>query len=389
MLLRRGREVPHDLIQRAIVLEARGGPPRVDEDGGPSIIYGEMLADGDDLEAARDHVHRLAERARAAGDLAVSYPLSLLANIEFDLGQWERAHQLAAESFDLSVTTGREATEVLAATMLAFVRGGLGDVGEARRLGEHGLEVANRIGRGGRAPRAALGLLELSRDDAAAAWRWLEPAVARIVPLGLDQPAPQVTDAAEALAALGRFDEADRLVVLTESNARRLGTSWMIAMTLRAKAAIAAAMGDLIAAESMLEEAVALGSGGRPLEMGRSLLALGAVRRRLKRKHLAADALTAAIDMFDRLPAPIWAERARREAGRLGGRDGPAADEGSLSATEREIVRLARRGRTNREIAGELDVSPKTVEWNLTRIYRKLGVRSRTELAARDMPADD
>jgi DNA-binding CsgD family transcriptional regulator len=60
-----------------------------------------------------------------------------------------------------------------------------------------------------------------------------------------------------------------------------------------------------------------------------------------------------------------------------------------LSATEREIVRLARRGRTNREIAAELDVSPKTVEWNLTRIYQKLGVRSRTELAARDLPTDD
>jgi DNA-binding CsgD family transcriptional regulator len=97
---------------------------------------------------------------------------------------------------------------------------------------------------------------------------------------------------------------------------------------------------------------------------------------------------TAAIDIFDRLPAPIWAERARAGGSARRSRR-PAADEGHLSATEREIARLARRGRTNREIADELDVSPKTVEWNLTRIYQKLGVRSRTELAARDMPAED
>ncbi|OGO52498.1 MAG: hypothetical protein A2Z32_01925 [Chloroflexi bacterium RBG_16_69_14] len=388
VIVRTGRGVPHDLMARAVALEEIGGSIRVDEDGGPSIVYAEMLADGDEPDAARALLARLCERARSEGDPAVSYPLFVLANVEFDMGHWDRAEEAALQALETATLAGREATEVLALSALAFVRGGLGAVDEARELGERALALANRIGRGGRAPRAALGLLELSVGDAEAAWQWLEPAVARILPLGLGQPATQVTDGAEALAALGRLDEAERLVDATESNARRLGTQWTIAMALRAKAAVAAEQGDLTGAESLLVGAVSIGrSGQRPLELARSLLALGSVRRRLHRKREAADALADALAIFERLPAPVWADRARREAGRIGGRGGRSVADASepLSATEREIVGLVRVGRTNREIADALHLSPRTVEWNLTRIYRKLGVRSRTELAARDV----
>ena len=75
----------------------------------------------------------------------------------------------------------------------------------------------------------------------------------------------------------------------------------------------------------------------------------------------------------------MWAERARRELGRIGGRDAPRAE---LSATEAQIVELVVAGRSNKEVAQSLHLSPKTVEWNLSKIYRKLGVHSRTELAA-------
>lgn len=81
----------------------------------------------------------------------------------------------------------------------------------------------------------------------------------------------------------------------------------------------------------------------------------------------------------------LWAERARGEIARLGGRRARDSDE--LTKTERRIAELAAEGRSNREIAGELFVSERTVEANLTRAYRKLGVRSRTELARR-LPAD-
>jgi DNA-binding NarL/FixJ family response regulator len=89
--------------------------------------------------------------------------------------------------------------------------------------------------------------------------------------------------------------------------------------------------------------------------------------------------------VFEELGAALWAERARTEITRLGGRR--ARDRDELTQTERQIAELAADGRSNREIAGELFVSERTVEANLTRAYRKLGVRSRTELARR-LPAD-
>jgi DNA-binding NarL/FixJ family response regulator len=91
--------------------------------------------------------------------------------------------------------------------------------------------------------------------------------------------------------------------------------------------------------------------------------------------------LEQALESFERLGAPLWAQKTRSELGRIGGRRAPAR--GALSETEVQIAELAAAGRTNAEIAAQLVVSPKTVKWNLSKIYGKLGVRSRTELAAR------
>ncbi|HJS95008.1 MAG TPA: LuxR C-terminal-related transcriptional regulator, partial [Solirubrobacteraceae bacterium] len=118
----------------------------------------------------------------------------------------------------------------------------------------------------------------------------------------------------------------------------------------------------------------------RPPEHARTELALGGALRRAGRKRAARETLERSAQTFEAIGARVWAERARRELARIGGRPAPAGD--SLSATEASITELVRLGRTNREIAAELHLSPKTVEWNLSKIYRKLGVRSRTELAA-------
>jgi DNA-binding CsgD family transcriptional regulator len=115
-----------------------------------------------------------------------------------------------------------------------------------------------------------------------------------------------------------------------------------------------------------------------PLERGRTLLALGSVQRRLRRKRLAREALAEAAAVFESIPAPLWVERARREAARIGGRV-PVGSE--LTEVERRIAELVAAGHTNAEVAQSLVVSRKTVEWNLSNVYRKLGVRSRTELA--------
>src|SRR5215210_7860648 len=105
-----------------------------------------------------------------------------------------------------------------------------------------------------------------------------------------------------------------------------------------------------------------------------------ATRRRARMKRPAREALEQALVVFEELGAPLWAERARAELARVGGR--PAAT-GELTPTERRIAALAAEGHSNKEIAAALFVTPKTVGTQLSRIYRKVGVHSRTELARR------
>lgn len=108
-------------------------------------------------------------------------------------------------------------------------------------------------------------------------------------------------------------------------------------------------------------------------------LAYGSLLRRQRRKRAAREALEEARLSFQAAEAGLWAERARGELGRIGGRR--AAPSGALSVTESAVARLVVSGRTNNEVAETLHLSARTVEWNLSKLYRKLGVRSRTELA--------
>jgi DNA-binding CsgD family transcriptional regulator len=117
-----------------------------------------------------------------------------------------------------------------------------------------------------------------------------------------------------------------------------------------------------------------------PFETARLRLVRGQLQRRANRKLAARESLVSALAMFEELGSPPWAQRARDEIGRLGLRHrGP--DE--LTETERHIAELAATGMTNREVADAAFVSPKTVEANLARVYRKLAIRSRAELGAR------
>ena len=167
-----------------------------------------------------------------------------------------------------------------------------------------------------------------------------------------------------------------------EARGRELERPWAIATGLRCRGLIEAAAGRPEPALAALHEAVAVHADvPQPFDRARTLLALGATQRRAKQRGEARGSLEAALAVFEELGAPLWAERARAEIARLGGRR--ARDRDELTETERRIAELAADGRSNREIAGELFVSERTVESNLTRAYRKLGVRSRTELARR------
>ena len=114
-----------------------------------------------------------------------------------------------------------------------------------------------------------------------------------------------------------------------------------------------------------------------PFERARTLLALGQLLRRRKERRKAREAFQEALAVFEDLGASLWARRARAELARVPIRRAPA----ELTATEQAIASLAASGLTNRAIAERIYVSPKTVESNLARVYRKLGVGSRAALA--------
>ena len=233
-----------------------------------------------------------------------------------------------------------------------------------------------------------LGFLALSLGDADAAVRHLGPLREAEQQLQLREPAAFciAPDLAEALVLAGDLDAAREVQAELEAAAASSAARGRSPRRCAAAGLIAAAEGRRTTALADLREALAAHDDvPQPFDRARTLLALGTVQRRAKRRGEARTTLESALAVFEELGAALWAERARAEIARLGGRR--ARDRDELTETERRIAELAADGRSNREIAGELFVSERTVEANLTRAYRKLGVRSRTELARR-LPAD-
>jgi len=117
-----------------------------------------------------------------------------------------------------------------------------------------------------------------------------------------------------------------------------------------------------------------------PFSLARTQLVHGQILRRRGERRAARAALERALTTFDELGSPPWAAKARAELDRVPGRRGSGD---ALTATEARVAELVAQGKSNAEVAQELFVSKKTVEANLTRIYRKLGIRSRSTLVAR------
>ena len=225
-----------------------------------------------------------------------------------------------------------------------------------------------------------LGVVALEAGDLHAALDWFGESEATTVRLGWREAGKRwwVPDHVEALLALDRADDAERVLDAWETDARRLERAWVLAHVTRCRGLVAAARGNVSEAASLLENAVTQhetvdDSFGR----ARALLALGVVRRRQRQKRAARDAIEAALTGFGELGSATWIEKARAEVGRIGGR---TRTEG-LTAAERRVAALVAEGRTNREVAAALFLGERTVETHLSHVYAKLGVRSRAELA--------
>jgi DNA-binding NarL/FixJ family response regulator len=139
--------------------------------------------------------------------------------------------------------------------------------------------------------------------------------------------------------------------------------------------------GDLAAAVEVFEQALLVHErASSPFERARTQLAYGSTLRRAKRRADARAALVQALEAFDALGAPRWAEKAAAELARIPGR---TSRSGELTETERRVAELVAEGLSNKEVAAKLFVSVRAVEANLSKVYAKLGIRSRTQLASR------
>ena len=241
-------------------------------------------------------------------------------------------------------------------------------------------------------PLWALGLTGMSEGSPSATDAVLRPLAEQVAAMGAGDPVLTVflPDEIEALVALGDVEQAEGYLEPFEERARTLDRAWALAAAARCRGVLAAARGEHQLAFEEFDRALAEHDRGQmPFERARTLLLAGQAYRRYRQRARAREALTAALDAFEAAGAPHWSARARSELGRLG-RAGSDGDE--LSETERRVAELAASGLTNQEVAQLAFLSVKTVEANLTRAYRKLGVRSRVGLAnalhARDSPVE-
>ncbi|WP_206670946.1 LuxR family transcriptional regulator [Streptomyces sp. CB01881] len=308
--------------------------------------------------------------------------LHLLARTELALGRHDEASAHAAEGLRLAEyhdLAHRAAHLRAALAMPAAVRG---QEEEVRALAGEALEYTRPrgVGRGTADAQWALGLLELGLGRAEAALGPLESARREAAhPLLC---LPLLPDLVEAAVRAGRPERAAEPARLLGEWATVLGRPALSALARRCRALT----GSDRAAEEHFVAALALHEGGSDYDRARTALLYGEWLRRLRRQIDARDHLRAALEAFERLGAGPWADRARAELGAAGGEtgltlrhDGPIS---LLSPQEREVVRLAASGASNREIAAQLFLSPRTVGHHLYRAFPKLGVGSRTELAA-------
>lgn len=338
------------------------------------------------LDDARASASLLLDEASAEGNEPSQVLLSfLLANVELRSGNWDRAAARAGAAYDVAEQIGFLEFFGMANFWKAFVDAHLGRLAEARAAAEEGAAFAKTAKQPGFVAMnlSVLGFLELSLGNERAALPHLRPQLQQLSEMRTStatQPVPSDLPL-EALIAAGEVEEARSLLLRFENDGRQIESPWALAAASRCRGLLQAAEGDLDGARETLEGALQLYEGRHwPFERARTLLALGRMQRRAKRKKEAKQSLEEALAIFDQLPAPLWAERARDELQRIGLRRA-APDE--LTETESRVATLAASGLKNREVAAQLFMSPKTVEANLSRVYRKLGIHSRAELGAR------
>ena len=380
-----GRGIPRERMEEALALERSLPVGRGSLSGRPTLVHTYQLVWSDELDRARRLLEEWREALKGRDEPVEAGALWQLSVLEWRAGNWELSARHAADSLALRAQFGREGGQPMLELPAALIAAHRGQIEDARNRSERALVLAEadgiRLGESGH--RWVLGFIELSLGDAAKALGQLERAWEIRDGVRLLEPGHrfELGDTLEALIAVGELDEAERRLIPWEQRSQALDRSSAIAVTARCRALVLAAQGDLASAQAAFEHALAEHARiQNPFQHARTLLALGVTQRRAKQRGAARRTLEQSLSIFERLGGPLWAGKARAELQRIGGR---TASRGELTEAERRIAALVAEGRTNREVAAALFVTEHTVEGALTRVYRKLGIRSRTELAHR------
>lgn len=372
-----------DLFDRALVLDASADALS------PRSHLAKVLMDDDALEEARALLLDLLDEAMQEGLVRSASTHHLhLGELECWSGNWELAIQHAEESLQLGQHIDRPGAALY---VKAMAHASQGNVEEANRSAMIGLEEAERSEDVVYAMQNlhVLGFIQLSLSNSKRALGFLGRASDLLRPRWNKQfgDCHVVPDEVEAALNCGELARAEELTMWMEEVGRCTGRAWIRATGARSRALVQSAKKDLSGAQAAIEEAlVAHHSLPMPFELARTHLVSGVILRRMTRRAAALRALEQSLAILEQLGATLWIEKARGEISRLGVRD---VAQSEMTPIEERIAALVARGRRNREIASALSISPKTVEANLSRIYRKLGIRSRAELAARTAQRTD
>jgi DNA-binding CsgD family transcriptional regulator len=354
----------------------------------PERAVGRRLAWRGEVVQAREILSRLLSLADERGE-AYSYALFRhhLCQLELRIGDCAAAGRLLeewAESSDPLMWPMYERSRALFAAAC-------GSPSEAELWAGKTIAQAERTGArwDWLEAQRAIGTSALLRREPERAAESLRAVWAHTEREGVDEPGvfPVAPELVEVLVELGALDEARAVSSRLRGLSEAQGHPWGLVSARRCDALIRLAEPtglDEGAATALAEAADAYGGLGLRADRARTLLALGRTTRRRKKWLAARTALEQAAEAFDELGSPGWADAARSELARVGGRKRRA--DGELTEAEHRVVELAAGGSSNKEIAQAMVVTVATVETHLSRAYAKLGVRSRTQLAARLSP---
>jgi DNA-binding CsgD family transcriptional regulator len=341
----------------------------------------------DDIDGARSNLERAVAMAGLGGSARITlWALGWLSRVQFLTGDWDRALHTVEQGSALAATSGI----VLATPLLQWtaaevhaLRGNWADAATAVRVADAVTQDYELM----RLPTLhARARIAGAEADYAKVRQVLEPLTRLSSGTALQEPGlwPWADMMANALVIDGQLDAADAFLRPHEDRTRARGHRSAMARLGYARGRLLGAMGELTAARKAFDESLAL-LDGLPLryDLARVNFAYGQTLRRAGKRREADAIISTAREIYLSLGAHAYVARCEREL-KAGGLHVPTGSRGHAELTPQEeaVTSLVAQGLSNREVAAELYVSPKTVQYHLTRIYAKLGVRSRSELAA-------